>query len=205
MTREMENAMSGQQLPRQTYAVISQLIAAEPALAGFSQFDTKASPVERAPNPIPAIALVQALAGGGSAETAACVAAIAAAAPAANWQQSYTEDEVGRDFLNRYGYFELIGPTGHFLSGQTRAYIAYWGDHLYYPWHLHQAEEIYYVLAGQAQFESEGQEEAIVGPGGTRYHASNQPHAMTTFDQPILALVLWRGAGLDGGARIGRG
>jgi hypothetical protein len=32
-----------------------------------------------------------------------------------------------------------------------------------------------------------------LGPGDTAFHASNQPHAMTTKDKPVLAYVLWRG------------
>ena len=32
----------------------------------------------------------------------------------------------------------------------------------------------------------------------TRIHHSNQPHALTMLHEPILALVLWRGDGMDG-------
>ena len=31
--------------------------------------------------------------------------------PYVNWEHGYKEKEVGKDFLNRYGFFELIGPT----------------------------------------------------------------------------------------------
>lgn len=187
-----------------TFAAISQLIEADPDLARFAPFDPAPRAVDRPPNPVPAVALVQALAAGSGPEYAALLAAIAAVAPLAHWRQTYTEDEVGRDFLNRYGYFELIGPAGHFHSDRTRAYIAYWGAGLHYPWHLHEAEELYLILAGRALFEADGQPRALLGPGDMSYHASNQPHAMTTGGDPLLALILWRGAGFDGQPRMGR-
>ncbi len=124
------------------------------------------------------------------------VEAIAATAELANWKVTYTEEEVGADFLARYGYYELFGPTGHFHSTQLRGYVAYWGAGLNYDWHSHQAEELYVTLAGGAQFRVEGNE-AFVGPGQTRLHQSWQSHAMITGDQPILTFVLWRGAGLN--------
>ena len=39
---------------------------------------------------------------------------------------------------------------------------------------------------------------ARFGPAEHRFHASHQPHAMTTIDSAILNLVLWRGPDLLG-------
>ena len=39
---------------------------------------------------------------------------------------------------------------------------------------------------------------ATLGPTEHRFHASHQPHAMTTTDSAILTLVLWRGPDLRG-------
>ncbi len=113
-----------------------------------------------------------------------------------NWKQTYTEEEVGFGFLQDYGYIELFGPDGHFLTNELRGYIAYWGRGLYYPWHHHKAEEIYCVLSGSAVFEVDTAPARTVHPGDCQYHASDQPHAMTLKSAPILALVLWRGDGL---------
>jgi len=115
-----------------------------------------------------------------------------------NWKQSYTEDEVGFGFLQDYGYLELYGPDGHFKTDAGRAYLGYWGRGLYYPWHRHEAEEIYSVVSGSGYFESQGQEAALLGSGETRMHCSNQPHALTMTDGPILTFVLWRGIGMEG-------
>ena len=49
------------------------------------------------------------------------------------------------------------------------------------------------MLAGEAVFEAAGRPPRRLGPGDTAFHASNQPHAMTTEDKPVLAYVLWRG------------
>ena len=115
-----------------------------------------------------------------------------------NWKQTYTEDEVGFGFLQDYGYLELYGPNGHFQTDQGRAYVGYWGRGLYYPWHRHEAEEIYAVVSGSGYFESQGAEAALLKMGDTRMHNSNQPHALTMTDGPILTFVLWRGAGMAG-------
>ena len=167
-----------------------------PELAGFGAWPSDLKATGLQPNRIPAVHQVQDLAAQGTLATQALVSAIRATAHLAHWQQTYTEAEVGADFLNRYGYFELFGPTGHFHSDQLRGYIAYWGPGLSYDWHSHQAEELYLTLAGGALFRVVG-DEAPVGPGQTRLHGSWQSHAMMTTDQPILTLVLWRGEGLS--------
>ncbi|WP_254604115.1 dimethylsulfonioproprionate lyase family protein [Leisingera sp. ANG59] len=133
----------------------------------------------------------------GTAETQPLIDALHTAAGEAHWTQTYTEAEVGAHFLQNYGYFELFGPTGHFRSTQLRGYIAYWGAGLKYDWHSHEAEELYVVLGGGAQFLTE-ENESWLGAGDTRLHGGWQPHAMNTEAEPILTYVLWRGAGLTG-------
>ena len=124
--------------------------------------------------------------------------AIQHAATHVNWQFIYSEAEVGRHFLDNCGYFELIGPTGHFHSDKCNAYIACWGPDLYYPAHHHASEELYFALSGAAMFESDGAVATALGPAEHRFHASHQPYAMTTTDNAILTLVLWRGSDLRG-------
>ena len=108
------------------------------------------------------------------------------------------KEEVGRHFLDNYAYFELIGPTGHLRSDQCCAFVGYWGPGLFYPAHHHASEELFFVLAGHTLFESDGDCPATLGLATHRFHASQQPHAMTTTDSAILTLVLWRGANLTG-------
>lgn len=130
--------------------------------------------------------------------------AVAAAAPHASWLHTYTEAEVGAHFLENYGYFELFGPVGHYDAGGYRAYVVYWNAGLVYDWHCHEAEELYVVLSGRAIFRSEGEPDVELTRGGTRFHASLQPHALETTDSPLLAYIVWRGGGLGDLPRMGR-
>ena len=113
-----------------------------------------------------------------------------------NWQRTYKEEEVGSDFLNRYGYYELIGPEGHYHSNKIRGFIAYWGEKLTYDWHSHEAEEIYFILAGSGLFRTK-EGEKLLKANETCFHKSWQSHSMVTFSEPILTFVLWRGKGMD--------
>ena len=164
-------------------------------LTGFGPWPDDLSPTGLQPCPVPATDLVRAFDLDGGAQTYDLIDAIKATAHLAHWKHTYTEEQVGADFLNRYGYYELFGPTGHFHSTRLRGYIAYWGAGLTYDWHSHQAEEMYLTLAGGALFRVDGNE-VHLGPGQTRVHGSWQSHAMTTTDQPILTYVLWRGEGM---------
>ena len=134
----------------------------------------------------------------GTRATAPVIKALRAAAPLLKWKQTYTEEEVGREFLDAYGYVELFGPDGHFRTNKLRGYIGFWGPGLTYDWHDHQAEELYFTLAGSAVFSAKGSPNIILRPGQTRAHYSRQPHMMITLDQPFLAYAVWRGAGIDG-------
>jgi mannose-6-phosphate isomerase-like protein (cupin superfamily) len=115
-----------------------------------------------------------------------------------SWRQTYSEAEVGRAFLDAFAYFELFGPNGLFRTNDGRAYVGFWGQGLFYPWHHHLAEEIYAVVSGEAYFEAAGDPGVTLGPGECKEHASLQEHALRTPDSPVLSLVLWRGEGLAG-------
>ena len=69
-----------------------------------------------------------------------------------NWNTTYSENEVGTDFIKRYGWFDLIGPNGPFYMRGTRIMIGYWGVNLGYQMHWHEAKEAYVPLAGTALF-----------------------------------------------------
>jgi len=196
------------------WTAVSLTIQATPELAAFAPWPEAARLGGRGPMPIPAADLVaswlppEAPADDDAAapfKLADLHRAVAALAALAEWRLSYTEEELGADFLARYGYFEFLGPEGHFEAQDIRAYIAYWGPGLYYPWHRHEAEELYFVISGEGIFEVEGQPPRRLGPGGLCHHRPFERHALTTGDAPILTLVLWRGAGLIGLSELARG
>jgi mannose-6-phosphate isomerase-like protein (cupin superfamily) len=114
-----------------------------------------------------------------------------------HWKRTYTEEEVGHDLYNRYGYCELFGPEGHFKSTQLRGFLGYWGNGLDYDWHSHEAEEIYLNLGGNAIFRTK-EEEILLNPNETKIHYSWQSHSMITHKEAILTFVLWRGKGMFG-------
>ena len=118
-----------------------------------------------------------------------------------SWLQTYSTSEVGKDFANRHCYFELIGPKGHFYDEKIRVFICYWGEHLNYKWHSHEAEEMYYVLGGKAVFRTKTVEK-VLKAGDTQFHKSWESHSMDTLEEPMLALILWRGNGLNQLAKI---
>jgi len=186
-------------------AAIENLVLATPVLHEFSPwtggYEYRNLPVQD----IPAIALIENLAANGTALIAPVVAALRSVAKYGHWQQTYSEIEVGKDFLDRYGWLEVVGPSGHYHSDTQRIYLSYWGERLHYAWHLHEAEELYFILAGGAAFEAEGLPPVYLSPGQSRHHLPHQPHAMTTLHEPILALILWRGPGLDGSPTLSAG
>ncbi|WP_135501992.1 dimethylsulfonioproprionate lyase family protein [Roseovarius aestuariivivens] len=153
-------------------------------------------------HPLPAADLMCADPGLVKKAAAPLLAALQAIAPYVEWRHSYTAEEVGQKFLDTFGWFELAGPEGHFRSDQARITVGYWGPGLYYPRHQHPPAELYTIVSGTALFDADGAPPRLLGPGDTRVHAPEQPHAMTTSDQPLLALVFWRGAGLDASPRL---
>lgn len=153
---------------------------------------------------IPATELVKNFPLCGNKETHQLVNIIRKTTLLTNWQRTYTEEEVGSDFLNRYGYYELIGPKGHFYSKTLRAFIVYWGEQLTYDWHSHEAEEIYLVLAGSGLFKTKGKQ-TILKANDYCFHRSWQSHSMITSSEPIITLVLWFGKGIQDMSKMDQG
>jgi mannose-6-phosphate isomerase-like protein (cupin superfamily) len=169
-----------------------------PELQEFAPWPDDLRDTDFTPHTIPATELVANCTAPDTEATRAFIEAIKALAPHAAWKRTYTEDEVGAEFLSRYGYFELYGPTGMARSDSARAYVGYWGENLVYDWHHHEAEALYFTLAGAATFMAENEDSAFVTPGQSRQHTSHQPHAMATGAGPILTYIVWRGPGMDG-------
>jgi mannose-6-phosphate isomerase-like protein (cupin superfamily) len=120
------------------------------------------------------------------------------------WGQTYTAADFGQDFLDGYGWTEMFGMRGHFASDRIAGGFLLLAPHLVYPDHHHTAEEIYIPLTGGTQWRM-GEEDFAVRPSGEIiHHPSGVSHAMSTGDEPLLALYLWRGGPLDQRSVIGR-
>jgi len=119
-----------------------------------------------------------------------------------DWRQTYGQADVASgaiaaDFLARYGWFELIGPRAGRHSNRMACGFLLLGPDTHYPFHSHEAEELYLPLSGtadwrQAMGDSNGEWRQRV-PGALIHHAPFEPHAMRTDADPLLALYLWRG------------
>ena len=165
-----------------------------PALPAFCPMPDDIRPQAVAAHHIPASTLFQT----DTALTSRCFApfvdALVAAAPHAHWRETYKGTDIGETFLSQFGCYGLIGPNAPWTSDHIRAWMVYMPAGLHYPWHHHPGEEIYLVLAGEAEFARRGAAPEILGEGHSVMHAKNQPHATTTHGAPLLALVLWRSA-----------
>ena len=71
-----------------------------------------------------------------------------------------------------------------------------------YPSHWHEAVEHYLVLRGAADWQMDDAPYVRRMPGEAFMHDSNQRHATTTFDEPLLALWFWQGSISDSTYRI---
>ena len=112
--------------------------------------------------------------------------------PHANWKQTYDEKDVGKNFLDKFAYFELFGPSGHFLTNEMSLFVIFFDKETYYNWHNHEPEGLYFVISGSAKFESNGDKSEILFKKKTRFHKSFQPHSLTTDKDKCLCLVVWR-------------
>ena len=50
----------------------------------------------------------------------------------------------------------------------------------------------YFIVSGEAKFESKDQDEEILSSTKTRFHKSFQPHAITTIENKVLSFVIWK-------------
>lgn len=95
------------------------LHAATPGMQGFAPWKG-IDPMDqnRPARVLPALDLVKGFDLSGTSATQPLIDAICASADLGHWIQTYTEAEVGRHFLDNYGYYELIGPRG--ISSRIR-------------------------------------------------------------------------------------
>jgi quercetin dioxygenase-like cupin family protein len=99
---------------------------------------------------------------------------------------------VDDDRSTRIAFAELIGPDGPLLAPDCRVGFTVMAPDTTYPMHCHPAVELYLVVAGNARWQTPSRDR-MVPPGEFVLHRSNEPHAMRTYDEPLLALWGWTG------------
>ena len=108
------------------------------------------------------------------------------------WRYSYQERVDAPGLESSMGWAELVGPEAPFRSSEVCFGLTLIGPRNYYPPHHHPAIELYYVLAGHADWTAGGQT-ATQPPGATILHHANIVHAMRTGEEPLLAIYSWTG------------
>ena len=137
--------------------------------------------------------LTPAIAAGLNHPATGIAAALAALPGPLPWRYSYPPRPADAvDLAERIAFAELIGPRAPLDAPGCRAGFTLIAPATFYPLHAHPAIELYLVISGHAQWTTPDAER-IVPPGEFVLHHTNQPHAMRTFAEPLLALYGWHG------------
>lgn len=162
------------------------------ALQAFAPFPDDVKPQPLQPFHVPAAKLFEAERGLSASIYPALRDALLVLSPTMLWRETYKDTDIGVDFMARFGCYEIIGRDAPFASSKIRSYLVYHPPHLHYPWHHHPAEELYVVIAGQAEFHAQGQGAQVLQTGQSTFHPSGVSHALTSHEHPMLAYVIWR-------------
>ncbi len=135
--------------------------------------------------------------------------AVLAHAPALTWTDSrsgYGNDPRLDHFFDGYGVACFVGPDFRgnrmpYDSDELLIGVTLQAPNLHYPVHAHAAVELYYVIGGRVEWRQGDGQWRRLGPGAFILHESEEPHAMQTRDEPLLALFAWV-SDLDSAVRI---
>ncbi len=177
----------------------------EPALAPFlADWPTKDRHRSVVGADLPVLRWFPQIAGDAGAFGMDLVAAVYCAMPSLAWRQTYTANDVDGAFLDNYAWSEIFGAQGPLVSTRIACGFLILGPSTHYPRHRHEAEEMYLPLSGTAAWQQGDAAWRDRPPGTLIHHASQEPHAMRTGADPLLALYLWRSANLEQKARLDR-
>jgi hypothetical protein len=178
------------------------------ALARFMADWPAAAPIDRARppavHPLPVLRWLPRMAADAAGFGADFVKALSSASAMLDWRQTYSVAEVGERFLQNYGWAEILEPGPASGAAQVSCGVLVLGPDTFYPPHRHEAEEIYLPLVGTAEWLKGEATWHKRPPGSLIHHSSEEPHAMRTGDESLLAMYLWRSTDLHQGARLDR-
>jgi mannose-6-phosphate isomerase-like protein (cupin superfamily) len=113
--------------------------------------------------------------------------------PSLSWRRTYAGAPGLEEFLEGYGYAELVGPGGPVRAPDLRLGVLLLGPGVLYPPHRHPAEELYLVVSGTALWKRGGGRFLARPPGSAVHHPPEEPHAMRAQGEPLLAVYAWTG------------
>ncbi len=108
------------------------------------------------------------------------------------WRRARPE-RIPEPFLHHYAFVEICGPEGMVEANDFRFGLYLQAPGADYPPHCHEAEELYLIVSGTAQWQTDDGEFAARPPGTLIHHLPWQWHATRTQGQPLLALWSWAG------------
>jgi mannose-6-phosphate isomerase-like protein (cupin superfamily) len=108
------------------------------------------------------------------------------------WGTNPVEDLTEGSIAAMISVATLMGPEGPIPAPDVRLGLAYMRPNSYYPLHLHDADETYLIVAGQALWTA-GDDVRMRGVGEMIHHPSLMPHAFQTGPEGFLALWRWSG------------
>lgn len=110
-----------------------------------------------------------------------------------NWKQSnsYTDDIVGKGFIDNYGWCLIIGPDGFFRGDDFLLGLLMLGPDQHYRDHFHPAPELYWPLTGGTDWRQGHDGFATKNAGAIIWHEPFVPHATKTQTQPLLTVWSW--------------
>jgi hypothetical protein len=155
--------------------------------------DRPAEPVPSRPGNPAAQAILPALLDAAFPPSIAPVAAaLRAVWPTLDWHYGYPDRNDIPDAAASIAFADLLGPDAPLQADGIKAGFTLIGPGVLYPSHAHPAVEVYAVMAGRAEWTQSGRS-AWHDPGAVILHTADEPHAMRTDAQPLLALWSWSG------------
>ena len=108
------------------------------------------------------------------------------------WGSNPVEGNIQSSIAALISVLTLMGPEGPIPASDVRLGLVYMRPDSYYPLHLHDADETYAIIAGQALWTAGGDVQ-MRGVGSMIHHPSMMPHAFRTGPEGFLAIWRWSG------------
>lgn len=111
----------------------------------------------------------------------------------ARWVNKYAPTKELAALFDNFAFCDFVGPTSAQASDDVTLGFVLLGPDTSYPFHEHPARELYYVMSGTAGWATDFDDYVVRPPGTFLLHTEDQPHAMRTYAEPMLAVSAWRG------------
>ncbi|MEP4038284.1 dimethylsulfonioproprionate lyase family protein [Pseudophaeobacter sp.] len=108
------------------------------------------------------------------------------------WGSNPVEGNTENSIAAMISVASLLGPEGPIPAPDVRLGLVYMQPESYYPLHLHDADETYAIIAGQALWTA-GDDIRMRKAGDMIHHPSLMPHAFRTGAEGFLAIWRWSG------------